>query len=102
MIKFKSVSKMYSDGITYYEVELDKQYTVKLIIEEITNRDKNGFGNIGICDKKQSWFENGNPVIEYDRNGLKSEFTEEIMNATIKSITANGGWGRMDYKIILK
>jgi GDP-D-mannose dehydratase len=99
MIKFKSVSKMYPDGMEDYVIQLNKQYSVRSFIEEVMKRDEKEWGYIGIFDKKQSWFERGNPFIEYDRNGLKSEFSEDIMNATIKSITANGGWSRMDYKI---
>ena len=102
MITFKSVSKMYPDGMTDYVIELDKKYTVKTFIEEIIKRDQKEWGYIGIFDKKQSWFERGNPFIEYDRNGLKSQFSDEILNMEIKSITANGGWSRMDYKIKLK
>ena len=44
----------------------------------------------------------GNPLIQYKYGLLKTDnFSNKILNQKIKSVTASGGWSRIDYLINL-
>lgn len=74
------------------EVILDKEYLVREFIEEVLKR-KEEWGYIGIKSDK-SFF--GDPNCEY-RHGKLLGTLPGYMSRKVKSVTADGGWSRMDY-----
>ena len=93
MINF-SCTRSLSDDTYVYNVYLDKEYTV----EEFINIILNGRG-------KKEWgkFHLGNMFsslgCSYKNGVLTSQLSKQHMNLKIKKVTANGGWGSMDYAI---
>ena len=99
MIKLTQNTPTAGDCTAGYAVTLDKEYTVEELINEVLVR--NEWGYIGIYNEGQSWFERGTPNCEYRQNKLVTEMQKEVLPMKIKSVTASGGWSRMDYVIRL-
>ena len=96
-MELRSISVIYSDCTSDYEVVFEKPYRVRDLINEVLTR--NEWGYIGIY-KEGIIF--GKPVCEYRRNTIITEpLPEKYMNKIIKRCRANGGWSRMDYIIYL-
>lgn len=82
-----------------YNVKLDREYTVKDFIDTVLSERNGEWGYIGIYDQSDfSGMHFGNPNAEYRYGKLVSDnFPEDILNKEIKSVSASGGWSRMDY-----
>lgn len=99
MFELRDVTGVGSDCTSGYHVDFYSRYTVKEFINEILTKHPGEFGCILVkC--------NIDPVlnINYRMGDITYETTtihEETLNSTIKSATASGGWGRMDYDIII-
>lgn len=100
MIKLNQATAIASDCTARYNVVIDDGCTVSDFISEVLQRRE--WGYIGILDQLQAWFEFGNPQCEYRYGLLLSELPTELMDKTIESASASGGWSRMDYKLKLK
>lgn len=98
MFELRDVTGVGSDCTSGYHVDFYNKYTVKGFINEILTKYPREFGCILVeCNK--------DPVlnINYRMGDITYETTihKEALNSTIKSATASGGWGRMDYDIII-
>lgn len=88
------------DATAPYKVILNKEYTVKEFIDAVLSNNRER-GHIGIKSKEEPFF--GCPVCEYSNGKLTtSPMPIDIMDRKIKSATASGGWGLMDYLLILE
>ena len=99
MIKLTQNTPTGGDCTAGYAVTLDKEYTVEELINEVLTY--NEWGYIGIYNEGQAWFERGTPNCEYRQDKLVTEMQPEALHRKIKSVTASGGWSRMDYVIKL-
>lgn len=99
MIKLTQNTPTGGDCTARYTVTLDKEYTVKEFIDEVLTR--NEWGCVGIYNEGQAWFDSGTPNCEYSRGKLITEMPLEVLERKIESVTASGGWSRMDYVIKL-
>ena len=98
MFELRNVTGVGSDCTSGYHVDFYNKYTVKEFINEILTKYPREFGCILVkCNK--------DPVLNmnYRMGDITYETTihKEALNSTIKSATASGGWGRMDYDIII-
>jgi len=82
-----------------YNVKLDREYTVKDFIDTVLSERAGEWGYIGIYDQSDFVGRHfGNPNAEYRYGKLVSyNFPEDILSKEIKSVSASGGWSRMDY-----
>lgn len=95
MFKRKQIGPERGDATAPYAVMLDHKYTVREFIEEVLIiRDE--WGYVGIHNGRSIF---GKPCCTYQRQKLLSKLPEEYLNKTIFSVSADGGWTRMDYLI---
>ena len=99
MFKFIKIRNR-GDCICDYSVELDKLYTVEEFVNAILNYIKDEFGYIGIDNG--IWYSPGTPYCEYKYGVLLSNLPKDILNKKVSSAKSIGGWGRMDYKLVLE
>lgn len=99
MFKFIKIREN-GDCTCDYSIELDKLYTVEEFVNAILNRIKDEFGYIGIDNG--IWYSPGTPYCEYKYGVLLSNLPEDILNRKVSSAKSSGGWGRMDYKLVLE
>ena len=99
MIKLTQSTRTFGDCTAGYAVTMDKEYTVEEFISEVLTR--NEWGCICIYNEGQAWLESGTPNCEYKQDKLVTEMQKEVLQRKIKSVTASGGWSRMDYVIKL-
>lgn len=80
-----------------YRIELDKEYTVGEFINAVLSEKNKEWGSIGIYDGRSIF---GSPGCQYEYGTLTTDnLPEDTLNATINSVSASGGWSRMDYLI---
>ena len=89
------------DCTAHYNVELLKSFTVGEFIQYVINERPGEWGYIGIHNDGDPWFSEGEPSCKYKRGKLLSEMPSEILDKKIKSISADGGWSSMNYKLTL-
>lgn len=95
MITLTQVTPTGGDCTAGYRVDLDKEYTVSEFIEEVLERFSNEWGYF--------YIKNIFTRIEYRYGKLIDNIIEgNILSAKIVSVTASGGYSRMDYNIIIK
>ena len=99
MFKFIKIRNR-GDCTCDYSIELDKPYTVEEFVNAVLNRIKDKFGYIGIDNG--IWYSPGAPYCEYKYSVLLSNLPEDILNKKVSSAKSTGGWGRMDYKLMLE
>lgn len=80
------------DECAPYDVILDKRYIVKEFINEVLAREPNEWG----CFSIGGYF---GQRVNYSRGKLKESLPEEISSLEIATVSASGGWSRMDYII---
>ena len=106
-LEFKPVSEIINETRDF-EVTLNKTYTVKEFIDMILSTADNNNNNIYnhgkiSINKRLTNFTPSNLSYEYQNDKLKSEPpSEKYMNEKIKQVTANGGWGSMDFVLYLE
>ena len=88
------------DGTCDYSIALDKLYTVEEFINAMLNRIKDEYGRIGIDNG--IWYSPGTPYCEYRYGVLLTNLPEDILNRKVSSAKSSGGWGLMDYKLVLE
>lgn len=76
-----------------------KANTVGELILEIFKKNPREWGYIGIKDGKSTF---GNPKCEYNCGKLLNNLPNDIIQKEIKSVSASGGWSRMDYLITIE
>ena len=99
MFKFIKIRNR-GDCTCEYGVELDRLYTVEEFVNTILDHIKDKFGYIGIDNG--IWYSHGTPYCEYKYGVLLSNLPEDILNKKVSSAKSIGGWGRMDYKLVLE
>ena len=99
MFELKQAGKERGDSTAPYAITLDKQYTVREFIDTVLKRTDE-WGYIGIEDHR-NW-SNGTPNCKYSYTKLITHMPEEVMDKPVESVTADGGWSRMDYKLTLR
>lgn len=102
MIKFKHL-KDNSDATSNFDIILDKPYTVGEFIDEVLSTRKNEWGDIWI-QLKDGWRVMLDPFLEYRHGQITDKFHWEdyLLEQSIKSVFANGGWSAMTYWIKLE
>lgn len=81
-----------SDQTEVYKVKFTGQTTVREFIEKILK--KNEWGCVSIDGTKSSMWYQGTEI-------ESSTNMEEVMDRVIQTGSANGGWTRMDYRLLL-
>jgi hypothetical protein len=100
MLKFSFIQtgKTSGDETTPYTVSLNKECTVGEFIDCVLKR--NEWGYIGLKSYGHIF---GSPNCEYRGDKIvKTEFTDEILSQKVLTVSASGGWSRMDYLITSK
>ena len=90
-----------SDMTDCYHVQLSKECTVEEFVNDVLIKNPDARGTIRIV-YNQVKTGCGNPSCSYKRGVLESYISKYYLEQTIKEVCANGGWGDMDYVIILK
>ena len=92
MFKLRQNTPTGGDCTSGYEVILDREYTVKELLDEVlSNTGEWGY----FC------VENGSSI-EYRYGKCFSELSEIDLQKRVLSVNAGGGWSRMDYNIKTK
>ena len=79
-------------------VSLNKECSVGEFIDSVLKR--NEWGYIGIKNHRHIF---GSPNCKYRRDKIvNTEFTEEYLYRKVATVSASGGWSRMDYILTLK
>lgn len=95
---FIQTGKTARDATTPYAVSLNKECTVGEFIDCVLKRKE--WGYIGIKSYGHIF---GSPNCEYQGDKIiKTEFTNEDLSRMVSTVSASGGWSRMDYLITLK
>lgn len=85
------------DCTASYKVILRGNGTVNDFVDAVINSHPGDWGYIGIKEKGHIF---GNPNMRYSRGKtISREALEKVKDYPIKSVTADGGWSRMDYLI---
>ena len=88
--EFIATSDVLGDCTCYYEIKFNRIMTLKDFVESIFKKNEWGYIDVN------------NFRIEYKKNKIiYGTFPPEYYLKTIKSCTTNGGWSRMDYRIVL-
>jgi hypothetical protein len=94
MIKLRQLKPEGSDCTTPYEVILDKPYTLGAFIKQILIQRPNEWGYFEVPPYVERSYKNSK-LISFN-------FSYDILDELVESVTASGGWSRMDYHITLK
>ena len=101
---FKEVGPERGDCTQPYKVSISKKpYTVREFIDDVMRQRPKDWGRIELYSKRPSSFDD-RPIssVEYRRGEMGGRFSNNDQNREIKEISADGGWSRMDYMIIVK
>ena len=98
MFELRNVTGVGSDCTSGYRVDFYNKYTVKEFINEILTKYPREFGFMSIKSGKKYV-----ASIEFSMGDITGDngIDEEVFNSVIKSATASGGWGQMNYDIII-
>ena len=101
MLDFYAKTPMGSDCTCAYSVKFFGQLTVKQLIKEILSRKEWGYVDFFLSCRKE---DNNCSGVEYKYNELlhPDENFKEIQDYLVVSISAAGGWTRMDYQVSIK
>ena len=100
MFRFIQTGPERGDCTAPYKVEMDCEYTVRSFVEEaITRNDGKDWGYIGVYKYRVP---HGEPCIEYRWGKSVGEMPEKILDLKVLSATADGGWSRMDYIMVVE
>jgi len=88
-----------SDCTAPYDVIIIENGTVGDFIDAVLKNRSEDWGYIGI-NSNESVF--GKPKMEYKHGkAINREALSDFESKQVKSVTADGGWSRMDYVILL-
>lgn len=98
MFKLIQTGREGGDCTAPYDVELDKEYTVREFITEVLINRPNEWGDIYYCEGVKIRLVD-DPHCEYRYGILLTTLPEEILDKKVIYVTAHGGWSSMDYFI---
>lgn len=101
---FKEVGPERGDCTQPYKVSISKKpYTVREFIDDIMHQHPKDWGYIKLYSKRPSSFDD-QPIlaVEYRYGEMFGSFSDNDQNREIEDISADGGWSRMDYILIMK
>ena len=101
---FKEVGPERGDCTQPYKVLINKKpYTVREFIDDVMHQRPKDWGYIELYSKRPSSFDD-RPIsdVEYRHGEMFGSFSDNDQNREIKDISADGGWSRMDYILIVK
>lgn len=101
MLRFVQVGEESSNFTRAYKLILDKEYTVGDFIYAVRSR-QDEWGYIRIDDEKYPF---GKPFCEYARGKVinsTDSFSEEFLSKKVISANAHGGWGLMNYTLVVE
>lgn len=97
-LKFTQTGRTAGDETAPYAVTLNKECSVGEFIDSVLKRKE--WGHIGIRSRGHIF---GSPECEYRGDKIvRTEFTEEYLSRKVATVSAAGGWSRMDYWLTLK
>ena len=95
MMTFIQTSEEFGDCSIFYEVKLDRPYTVGEFINLVLVEKNKEWGKFRIYNPNVSWMDYER--YEYQYGILKDAIPNELREKKIISIEAHGGWTQMDY-----
>ena len=102
---FKMIYKQsLGDATDVYDIEFDKSILVGDFAGYVLQNKTNEWGTIHIRQPGESFIDSlqSSVYLEYQKGNVVSDnLPESICNKKIVSATANGGWSRMDYMLIV-
>lgn len=94
MFKLKEIAGPFGDCTYMYSIKLDTVYTVKDFIDAVLEHCSNEWGSIEIENLKTAH------ECEYLKGTIKCGlFPPEILQKTVISAKAHGGWTLMNYQL---
>lgn len=100
MIKFIQTSEEFGDCSANYDVKLNKSHTVGEFVNWVLVERKGEWGRFEIYNPNVSWLNYGR--YEYRYGIMNDVIPKNLLEKKIISITAHGGWTRMDYLLKLE
>lgn len=106
MFRLEQRGKERSDCTTSYNVVMEKNYTLREFVDAIMSKtDQFGdfavfVGNLGFLERDSvihGWYRCG-----FVRQESLPELTEELARSMVLEAVADGGWGRMDYRVLVE
>ena len=99
LVTRRKIASEESDCTASYTVTVNPGTTVKDFIRTILKEYPNEWGYIGIdSGRPECRYVFGDPKCEYSHGKIISDIGTD---GTIKSVSATGGWSRMDYLLTL-
>ncbi len=89
MFKLNRVTRIGGDETAGYEVILDKEYTVKSLLDTV----------VGIKGEWGYFSVKGGSSCEYKWGELLSILNDIDLPKKVTKVTSSGGWSRMDYYV---
>ena len=85
----------------FYDVEFDKEYTLKEFFDFILTNKLDEWGSVSISEKEESFYF-CETVFEYNRGELKTlKLSEDELSKKIGVARANGGYSLMNYYVTI-
>lgn len=114
-IKFNRISREYSDCTSDYDVVLEKEMTVIDFVKAVIDLSDKKWGSVAVCEGKipPYAFPYGTVVFEfiYRGAGIRDNIPRETVilelkksgfaNDLVKQVRSNGGYGDMDYWVLI-
>ena len=94
-MEFRQIGKTRGDETTPYEVTGYKSQKVSELVDEILQEHPEEWGYISVGE---GWFFNL-PHCEYEYGKLLDVLPADVLLKHVVSVSAEGGWTRMDYYI---
>lgn len=101
---FRELGAERGDCTKPYKAPISKKpYTVGEFIDDVMYQRSKDWGYIELYSKRPCSF-NDRPIasLEYHRGKTCGSFSDNDRNREIEEISADGGWSRMDYMLIVK
>lgn len=84
-----------------YRVDLDKDYTLQEFIDAVLS-NKGEWGYINVAKRDCAWYNFPGFSYRYGEITGEPNLPEKVYNYKVKSVSASGGWSRMDYIVSLE
>lgn len=84
-----------------YNVNFDKEYTLQEFIDAVLT-NKGEWGYIKVAKRCCIWYDYPCIGYRYGKITGKPNIPETVYGYKVKSVTASGGWSRMDFIVTLE